>query len=97
MSMVDRIRQKLKSRLAPAVLDIVDESARHVGHAGHDGRGESHFKVLVVASAFAGRSRLERQRLVHAALEEELADRIHALSLTTWTPDEAAARLGKAN
>ena len=84
-------RAKLAEALAPARIDILDESERHRGHAGHDGRGESHFRVTIVSPAFAGRSRLERQRLVHAILAEELAGRVHALALTTRTPEEAAA------
>jgi len=91
MTVAERIRQKLTDGLAPAALDIVDDSHRHVGHAGHDGRGESHFRVRVVAAAFEGRSRVDRQRLVYRLLAEEMRDRVHALALTTLTPDEAAA------
>jgi BolA protein len=82
---------KLAEALAPASIDIHDESERHRGHAGHDGRGESHFRITVVSPAFAGRSRLERQRLVHTILADELAGRVHALALTTRTPEEAEA------
>ncbi|MEQ8965722.1 MAG: BolA family protein [Azospirillaceae bacterium] len=91
MTVAERIRQKLTDGLAPAALDIVDDSHRHVGHAGHDGRGESHFRVRVVAAAFEGRSRVDRQRLVYGLLAEEMRDRVHALALTTLTPDEAEA------
>ena len=89
MEVAERIRQKLTDALRPARLEIVDESHRHEGHAGHDGRGESHFRVIVVADAFDGRSRVDRQRLVYGILAEELADRVHALALQTLTPDEA--------
>ena len=81
--------RKLRAALAPVRLDIVDDSHRHEGHAGHDGRGESHFRVTIVSSAFAGKSRVQRQRLVHGVLAAELADRVHALALRTITPDEA--------
>ena len=84
----DRIRRKLEAALAPESLDIVDESHRHAGHAGARPEGETHFKVAVVAGAFAGKSRIERQRLVHAVLAEELKDRVHALALSTRAPGE---------
>ena len=86
------IDRKLNAALSPERLDIVDDSHRHAGHAGHDGRGESHFNVTVVSDAFAGKSRLERQRLVYGVLAEEMAGRVHALALITLTPEEAAAR-----
>ena len=89
MLIADRIRAKLTEHLAPQSLDIVDESQRHVGHAGHDGRGESHFAVAIVSDRFAGCSRVERQRMVYAILADELAERVHALSLRTLTPQEA--------
>ncbi|GIL38856.1 BolA family protein [Roseiterribacter gracilis] len=85
----DRIRDKLTSRFAPVELSIVDESHKHQGHAGHDARGESHFRVAIVSAEFVGRSRVDRQRLVYDALKDELADRIHALALSTKAPDEA--------
>ena len=94
MSIAERIRRKLTDALAPTLLEIEDESHRHVGHAGHDGRGESHFHVKVVSDAFAGRGRVDRQRMVYGLLAEELADRVHALSLRTETPDEAARSNG---
>jgi BolA protein len=92
MQIADRMRRKIEDALAPAQLEIIDDSHRHAGHAGHDGQGESHFRVRIVAEAFEGRSRVERQRLVYDLLAAELKDRVHALSLTTQTPAEAAAR-----
>ena len=89
MQIADRMRRKIEEALAPARLEITDDSHRHAGHAGHDGRGESHFRVLIVSDAFAGKSRVERQRLVYDLLSAELQDRVHALSLTTRTTDEA--------
>ncbi len=85
-----RIEQKLTQRLAPIRLEIEDESHRHAGHAGHRAEGETHFRILVVSPAFAGLGRVQRQRLVYEALREELAERVHALAMTTLTPDEAA-------
>lgn len=83
------IRAKLSAAFAPQRLEIVDESHRHAGHAGARPKGETHFRVEIVAAAFDGKSRVERQRLVYAALAEELRSRVHALQLTTKTPEEA--------
>ena len=88
MSVAGTIRQKLTDRLAPLRLDIVDESHRHAGHAGARPEGETHFQVTIVAAAFTGQSRVARQRLVYQILAEELATRVHALSLTTLAPGE---------
>jgi BolA protein len=84
----DTIRAKLSDGLTPLRLDIVDESHRHAGHAGARPQGESHFQVAVVSAAFAGKNRVARQRLVYALLADELRTDIHALSLTTLTPEE---------
>jgi BolA protein len=91
MSVAETIRQKLTARFAPTRLEIIDESHRHAGHAGAREEGETHFAVTIVSAAFASLSRVARQRLVYDALAEELATRIHALSLTTLTPDENRA------
>jgi len=88
MSVAEAIREKLTNELAPARLVIVDDSARHAGHAGAHPGGESHFTVTIAAAAFAGLSRVARQRLVYGILAEELSTRVHALSLTTLTPEE---------
>ena len=76
------IRVKLEQAFAPASLSILDESHLHAGHAGHDERGESHFAVAMQSAAFAGKSRIERQRMVYAVLEAELKSRVHALRLS---------------
>ena len=89
MQIAERIRVKLTEGLAPVRLKVEDQSDRHVGHAGHDGQGESHFAVTVVSGAFAGLSRVDRQRLVYRLLAEEMAERIHALAIHASTPDEA--------
>ena len=86
----DAIRQRLTPALAPSRLDLTDESAHHAGHAGARPEGESHFRMLIVAGAFAGKSRLERQRMVFGALGDLMRTDIHALSITALTPDEAA-------
>ncbi|MBI1779327.1 MAG: BolA family transcriptional regulator [Proteobacteria bacterium] len=91
-AVADRLRRKIKENLDPKQLEIIDESDQHAGHAGARPGGETHFRMTVVASAFAGKSRVERQRLVYAILKEELAGPVHALSLTTVTPEEAGNR-----
>lgn len=90
MSVAATIEEKLTRALSPTHLDVVDDSHRHAGHAGANPDGESHFAVTVVSTAFAGKSRVERQRMVYGALAEEMAGRVHALVLKTLTPDEAA-------
>ena len=92
MPVADAIRERLTTALAPSRLDLVDESARHAGHAGARPQGESHFRLTIVAAAFAGHSRIERQRLVFAALGDLMQSDIHALAITALTPAEAAAR-----
>ena len=87
--MAARLRAKLEAALSPSLLDIEDESAKHAGHAGAREGGETHFRVRIVSQSFAGLNRVERQRKVYAAVAEELAERVHALSLVTLTPDEA--------
>jgi BolA family transcriptional regulator, general stress-responsive regulator len=89
MSVAEALRQQLQDRLDPQRLEIVDESARHHGHGGWREGGETHFRVLVVAGCFAGRSRIDRQRLVHNAAADLLRDQIHALSISALAPDEA--------
>jgi BolA protein len=91
MTVADTIRRKLADAFTPVRLDIRDESHRHAGHAGARAEGETHFSVEIVAPVFAGKSRVERQRLVHAVLADELRLRVHALALRTLTPDEDAA------
>jgi BolA protein len=84
----DTIRARLSDGLQPVRLDIVDESHRHAGHAGARPEGESHFQVAVVSAVFAGKNRVARQRLVYDLLADALRTDIHALSLTTLTPEE---------
>ncbi len=84
------IRQRLEQAVAPKSLEVIDESHKHVGHAGaKDGRG--HFAVNVVADAFSGKSLIQRHRMVYEAMGELMETDIHALSINARTPDEAAA------
>ena len=84
----ERIRQKVTAAFQPTHLEVVDDSARHSGHAGAhaDGGGETHFNVAIESAVFAGKSRVERQRIVHAVLADELKERVHALSLKLTVP-----------
>lgn len=93
MATIDRLRACLTEHFAPLRLEIVDESAHHAGHAGARPGGETHFRVTIVSAAFAGQSRVARQRRVYDALAEELAHQVHALSLVTLTPEEAEIQL----
>jgi BolA protein len=90
-TVAESMRRKLTEALAPTRLAIIDESHRHVGHAGARPEGETHFRIEIVSASFEGLSRIERQRLVHRALAAELAGPVHALSLATLTPDEAGS------
>lgn len=96
VSVATDIETKLKAALNPLRLEIVDESARHAGHAGmaghaHEG-GETHFRLTIVSRSFEGQSRLARQRMVYGALSHELANGVHAIAMTTLTPAEADQR-----
>lgn len=93
MRVCDIIDKKLR-QLSPTRLEIIDDSHRHAGHAGANPQGESHFRVEIVAPAFTGESRVARQRMVYALLAEELKGPVHALALTTLSPEEDAARNG---
>jgi BolA protein len=82
------IARRLQAALSPERLAVIDDSAHHRGHAGHDPRGESHFTVEIVADAFAGASRVQRHRLVNVALGELLHERVHALAIKARAPGE---------
>jgi len=89
MSVEATIREKLLQALRPIRLDIVNESHLHAGHRNSPGTGESHFRVLVVSAMFAGRSRVDRHRLVNEALAAELRAEVHALAISAYAPGEA--------
>jgi BolA protein len=82
------IEQRLRAALGPTRIVVTNDSARHRGHAGDDGSGESHFTVEIEAPAFAGMSRLDRQRAVNAALGDLMRERVHALAISARAPDE---------
>jgi BolA protein len=83
----ERIESLLRERLATLHVEVIDESHLHAGHAGAAG-GAGHFRAVVVSQAFEGKSLVERQRLVYAALAEMMGPEIHALAMQTLTPEE---------
>lgn len=84
----DRIRTLLEARFSPTRIEVVDDSASHAGHAGAAPGGQTHYHVLLVSEAFTGMNRVARSRAVHAVLEAEFADGLHALALTLRAPAE---------
>lgn len=88
MTVAETIRTKLDAAFHPAQLDIVDESHLHAGHSGHRPGISTHFRVAIVADAFAGKPRVERQRMIYAALDTLMGKPIHALALSVKAPGE---------
>ena len=86
--MTEEIAKRLHEALSPTRLEVINDSDRHRGHAGHDGSGESHFTVVIESPAFAGQSRVTRQRAVNAALGDLMRERIHALAIRARAPGE---------
>ena len=93
MRVEERITRKLQQAFAPETLEVVNESHRHAGHASSPGTGESHFTIKVVSQSFAGKTRLERHRMVNEVLAEELAGKVHALAITALAPEERSRPL----
>jgi|TARA_B100001741_G_C15948228_1_gene323353 BolA protein len=86
MKYSDRIKVKLEKNFSPSLLVVTDESNLHVGHAGYQPGGETHFKVEMVSTHFVNQSRVHCQRMVYKVLEQELQERVHALSLVLSAP-----------
>ena len=84
----EQMKARLEAAFAPSRLEIVDDSEKHAGHAGHREGGESHFTVTIESEAFAGLGRVERQRRINKVLAEDLAGPVHALSLRATAPGE---------
>ena len=89
MNTRDTITNKLREAFTPESLEVTDESHLHEGHAGHRPGGETHFRLYIVSPAFKGKSRVERHRMINAALERELAGSVHALAIRAEAPGEA--------
>ena len=86
--LAQEIARLLTQACTPTRLDVINDSAKHHGHAGHDGSGESHFTVEIESAAFAGVGRLQRQRMVNAALGDIPGQRVHALAIRAKAPGE---------
>jgi len=88
MRTADLITKKLTEAFAPESLEVLDESSRHEGHAGHRPGGQTHYRIYIVSSAFKGKTRLERHRMINQSLSAELAGGIHALAIHAAAPGE---------
>lgn len=91
MSIAEEMHALLTAAFAPTRLEIVNDSARHRGHAGDDGSGESHFTILIEAEAFATMNRLARQRAVITALGDIVGERVHAVAIKASAPGASSA------
>jgi BolA family transcriptional regulator, general stress-responsive regulator len=80
--------RRLNSALAPSRVELIDDSEQHRGHGGYNPAGESHFTLRIESPAFAGKSRVECQRMIYAALGDLMRERVHALSIRATAPDE---------
>jgi len=80
--------RRLESALAPTHIELIDESELHRGHGGYNPAGESHFSLRIESPAFAGKGRVDRQRMIYAALGDLMDARVHALSIRATTPGE---------
>lgn len=88
MRVSETITKKLKEAFAPESIEVVDESHLHEGHAGHRPGGQSHFRLHIVSQAFAGKSRIDRHRMINAILADDLAGGVHALAIHASAPGE---------
>jgi BolA protein len=88
MTLKELISATLRERLHPISLSVVDESHQHIGHAGWREGGETHFSIDIVSAAFAGKSRVERHRLVNGAVNEAFRRGLHALAIRARAPGE---------
>ena len=80
--------RRLNASLSPTRIELLDDSEAHRGHGGYNPAGESHFSLRIESPAFAGKSRVERQRMVYAALGDLMRERVHALSIKASAPGD---------
>ena len=85
----DIITEKLNAAFTPQGLRVVDESSNHIGHSGHRPGGQTHYRIYIMATAFKGKTRIERHRMINAALAAEFGGGVHALAIHAAAPDEA--------
>jgi len=88
MRVSETITKKLQEAFTPESIDVVDESHLHEGHAGHRPGGQTHFRVYIVSQAFAGKSRVDRHRMINTVLADDLSGGVHALAIHAATPGE---------
>ncbi len=88
MLVKDTITKKLQDAFAPDSVEVIDESDQHQGHAGHRPGGQTHFRVYIVSKVFAGKSRIDRHRMINQVLAENLAGGVHALAIHADAPGE---------
>jgi BolA protein len=93
MNTKQRIEELLRQTLAATVVEVEDESALHVGHAGA-AAGGGHYRVTIVSPLFEGKSRVARHRMVYDALAAEMRQAVHALALTTLAPSQQTVARG---
>jgi BolA family transcriptional regulator, general stress-responsive regulator len=74
--------------LSPSKIELIDDSEKHREHGGYNPSGESHFTLVIESAAFEGKSRVERQRMIHSALGDLVGNRVHALSIKATAPGE---------
>lgn len=92
MSLTDQIKQKLTEALKPEYMELINNSHKHVGHAGHDGSGESHYQLIVVSYIFENCSKIQRHRMINNVIEDEFRAGLHAFSIKAFTPAEYAKK-----
>jgi BolA protein len=80
--------ERLNSALSPTSIELIDDSEQHRGHGGYNPEGESHFSLRIESPAFAGKNRVERQRMIYGALGDLMKARVHALSIRAKAPGE---------
>ena len=88
MNIAKEIEKRISKALAPELIKLVNESHNHIGHAGDNGSGKTHFKLMVVSGAFDGCNRIERHRIVFKEINSLFEEGLHALSLEVFTPIE---------
>ncbi len=82
MGMVEKIEERLRSELSPTALSVVDDSEAHLGHAGYQEGGESHFILTISADSLEGKTRVAQHRAIYSAIGKDIMSRIHALGIT---------------
>ncbi|MBN8522226.1 MAG: BolA family transcriptional regulator [Alphaproteobacteria bacterium] len=88
MALAEEIKTRVIEAMAPEVIEVINESHKHAGHAGDNGTGESHFRIIVVSARFENCARLARHRMINEALEPVFKKGLHALSIQAFSPSE---------